>query len=37
VVWKNNRKYEAELPLTFGPVGTNGTDYTFELEIANKV
>lgn len=37
VVWKNNRKYEAELSLTFGPVGTNGTDYTFELEIANKV
>lgn len=37
IVRKNNSPFEAEAELVFGPTGTNGTDYTFELEIANKV
>ena len=37
IVWKNNSPFEASIDLIFGPVGTNGTDYTFELEIANKI
>lgn len=35
-IYKNNREYEAEYSLVFGPVGTNGTEYTFTLELANK-
>ena len=37
IVYKNHSPFVAEASLTFGPTGTNGTDYTFELEIANKV
>ena len=34
---RNKRVYEASYELYFGPSGTNGTDYTFTLELANKV
>ena len=34
---RNKRIYEASYELYFGPSGTNGTDYTFTLELANKV
>ena len=37
IVKKNNSPFAAEATLTFGPTGTNGTDYSFELEIDNKV
>ncbi len=37
IVRKNNLDYEAELTLTFGPSGTAGTDFTFELEFADKI
>ena len=36
-VRKNNRVYSASATLRFGPTGTNGTEYSFELEIENKV
>lgn len=35
-IYKNNREYKAEYTLAFGPVGTNGTEYTFTLELADK-
>jgi hypothetical protein len=35
-VIKNNVTYSAETTLTFGPHGTNGTDYTFTLEFEDK-
>jgi hypothetical protein len=35
-VIKNNITYSAETTLTFGPHGTNGTDYTFTLEFEDK-
>ena len=37
IVRKNNLEYTAELTLTFGPTGTAGTDFTFELEFADKI
>lgn len=37
VIKKNNQEYMAQAELVFGPTGTNGTDYTFELEIKNKI
>ena len=37
IVWKNNVKYQTSVELIFGPVGTAGTDYTFELEVKDKV
>ena len=37
IVRKNNLEYTAELTLTFGPTGTAGTDFTFELEFSNKI
>jgi len=37
IVRKNNLEYMAELTLTFGPTGTAGTDFTFELEFSNKI
>lgn len=33
---KNNIVYEASAELTFGPSGTNGTDYTFNLSFEHK-
>lgn len=35
-ITKNNRTYTAEFSMVFGPVGTNGTDFTFTLEFDNK-
>lgn len=35
-ITKNNRTYTAEFSMIFGPVGTNGTDFTFTLEFNNK-
>ena len=37
IIHKDNLTYEAELTLTFGPTGTAGTDYTFQLEFAEKI
>ena len=37
IVTKNSVEYEAEFTLTFGPTGTAGTDFTFELEFASKI
>lgn len=33
---KNNRQYTASFDMTFGPCGTNGTDFTFTMEFENK-
>lgn len=33
---KNNRTYSAGFDMTFGPCGTNGTDFTFTMEFENK-
>jgi hypothetical protein len=35
-VVKNNMTYSAEVSLTFGPHGINGTDYTFTLEFEDN-
>lgn len=37
IVNKNNKNFEASYTMHFGPIGTNGTDYTFTLEIDNAV
>lgn len=34
-VIKNNKTYEASANLTFGPMGTNGTDFTFVLSMVS--
>ena len=36
IVTKAGMKYVAEYTMNFGPAGSNGTDYTFVLEFANK-
>lgn len=36
IVLKNNIEYPASADLTFGPQGTNGTDYTLTLEFENN-
>lgn len=37
IVNKNNKNFEASYTMHFGTTGTNGTDYTFTLEIDNAV
>lgn len=36
IVTKNNITYTAEFTMTFGPIGTNGTDYTLTVEMDAK-